>query len=259
MCLIAFAHQFHPEFPLILIANRDEFYNRPTRPAQFWSDEGFPTILAGKDLNRNGTWLGISKSGKWAALTNYRDLTNIKSDAPTRGNLVLDYLKSNDSPLDYLKKNQNQADFYNGFNLLLGTSDKIYHYSNISKKTTQIPPGIHGLSNAFLNTNWEKSESLKQELEKEISEKKWKKENLLKFLLDETQAKENNLPSTGLSYDMEKALSSRFIRTENYGTRCSTFLAIDKNGKTEFHEQTYQSGTQIILTKSDYIFSLTKV
>lgn len=254
MCLIAFAHQVHPDYPLILIANRDEFYERSTRKAQFWIEEGYPTILAGKDLVGKGTWLGVAKTKKWGALTNYRDLNNLKENPPTRGMLVLDYLKSNQTPKKYLEEIQPKAHEYDGFNLLLGMQNKIYHYSNVSNLITEIPPGVHSLSNALLNTPWRKAESLKIELQKEILGKKWTKKSVLNLLLDETKAANNELPKTGLNYEMEKAVSSRFIRTEHYGTRCSTVLIVDSHNKISFLEQTYEATTQKVIHEVDFEF-----
>ncbi|MDZ7806331.1 MAG: NRDE family protein [Gracilimonas sp.] len=145
MCLITFAYKKHPKYELILAGNRDEFYGRPTRSAQFWTDEGHPDILAGKDLEAGGTWLGIHKDGRWGALTNYRDPTIIKEDPPSRGELVMNYLTSDSSAIEYLQDLSTSAQDYNGFNLLLWDSGHFYHFSNQSKRMSTIEPGIHGL------------------------------------------------------------------------------------------------------------------
>ena len=211
MCLITFSYKNHPFYKLIVAANRDEFYQRPTRAAQFWTDEQLPDILAGKDLKANGTWMGVSKTGRWGALTNYRDPSNINENAPSRGDLVLDYLKSNSNERAYLKEIKENGKKYNGFNLLIGGKDSLYHFSNETNSIKEIEPGIHGVSNALLDTNWPK--------------------------LD--QAPDEKLPSTGIPYEWEKAVSSIFIKTDNYGTLCSTLLLVDYEGNAEFTERRY--------------------
>lgn len=252
MCLIAFSYKTHPKYKLILAANRDEFYQRPTRSAQFWTDEHFPNILAGKDLKANGTWMGVSKSGKWGALTNYRDPSNIKEDAPTRGALVLDFLKSNGSITEYLTGLRKSAGEFNGFNLLLGNKDKLFHYSTQSDSITEIEAGIHGVSNALLDTSWPKLDNAKQELERITSERSFDKEDLFQILKNPAVASDDNLPSTGIPHELEKAISSIFIKTENYGTLCSTLLLIDYEGNAEFTERRYDSRSSEIIEENTF-------
>jgi uncharacterized protein with NRDE domain len=252
MCLIAFSYKTHPKYRLILAANRDEFYQRPTRAAQFWNKEGCPQILAGKDLKAGGTWMGISKSGKWAALTNYRDPSNIKENAPSRGALVLDYLKLNNSSKEYLLDLKNKANAYNGFNLLLGEKDTLLHYSNESDQIIEIAPGIHGLSNALLNTSWPKLDQAKKELERVTSQEDFDKEKLFEILKNPEKAPDNQLPSTGMTKELEKAVSSIFIKTENYGTLCSTLLLIDYEGNAEFVERRYNTETSEIIEENTF-------
>ncbi|MDR9417990.1 NRDE family protein [Gracilimonas sp.] len=243
MCLIAFAYKEHPKYSLILAGNRDEFYERPTRKAQFWNKGGYPEILAGKDLEGGGTWLGVHKDGRWGTLTNYRDTSITRENPPTRGELVLDYLKNSKNGMDYLQEVSKKAQQYNGFNLLLWDSKGFYHYSNQNKKVTNIEPGIHGISNALLDTKWPKVERAKDKLAEIISANHFKKEQLFELLLDETKANEEELPVTGIPKDLEKAVSSIFIKTENYGSRCSTVLLIDKEGNIDFTERSYEPGT----------------
>lgn len=254
MCLIAFAHRVHPEYPLILIANRDEFYKRPARPAQFWVEEGFPDILAGKDLTAGGTWIGIHKNGRWAALTNYRDLNNIKENAISRGDLVLNYLKSDGEAFDYLNQIKKSTDQYNGFNLLVGNKQHIFHYSNHNNQITEVQPGIHALSNALLNTPWTKVCGILADFESKIKKNQIDVQSLLLPLMDKSKADDKDLPETGLTYEMEKAISSRFIVTPDYGTRCSSIIKIDEDGQIYFYEQSYQTGTSEITNKQEFIF-----
>jgi len=257
MCLITFAYQFHPKYTLILAGNRDEFYARPTREAQFWGTEGEPDILAGKDLEAGGTWLGVHQDGRWGALTNYRDFNIQKQDPPSRGELVLDYLKSKDGGEEYLKKLLPTADSYNGFNLLLGDENGLYHLLNQEKEIHSIEPGVHGLSNASLNTPWTKVVRAKEGLSKIIDQPDFEKEALFKLLLDEDKAPEEALPATGLSNEMEKAVSSIFIKTENYGSRCSTLLLIDKDGNIDFTERRYTPETTNVKGEKHFSFEKT--
>lgn len=243
MCLITFAYKTHPRYDLILAGNRDEFYGRPTRKAKFWSEEGNPNILAGKDLEAGGTWLGVHKSGKWSALTNYRDPSIKKDDPPSRGEIVLDYLKANQVAMDYLAELSKKDELYNGFNLLVWDEKDFYHYSNQNKKVTRIEPGIHGLSNALLDTPWPKLVTANQELHNIISEEDFDKEDLFKLLADERKASDSELPVTGIPKELEKAVSSIFIKTQNYGSRCSTVLLIDKEGNIDFTERRFEPGT----------------
>ncbi|MEX0724415.1 MAG: NRDE family protein [Gracilimonas sp.] len=243
MCLITFAYKDHPKYNLILAGNRDEFYGRPTRKAQFWTEEDHPNILAGKDLEGGGTWLGVHKDGRWGALTNYRDPKIEKEDPPSRGELVLDYLSSGKSAMDYLQEVTQKADKYNGFNLLLWDTKGFYHYSNQNKRVTNISDGIHGISNALLDTPWPKLTSANRQLKTITDQNEIDKEQLFELLKDETKASEDELPVTGIPRDLEKAVSSIFIKTENYGSRCSTVLLIDKKGNVDFTERSYEPGT----------------
>jgi uncharacterized protein with NRDE domain len=252
MCLIAFSYKTHPIYKLILIANRDEFYSRPTRKAQFWTDEGEPNIVAGKDLKANGTWMGIHRFGRWGALTNYRDLNNIKENAPSRGSLVLDYLKQEEQPLKHLNELKHDANQYNGFNLLIGNKDKLLHYSNESDVITEIEPGIHGVSNALLNTSWPKLDKAKIKLERVISQEDIDKEELFEILKNSEKAPDHKLPSTGMSKELEKAVSSIFIRTENYGTLCSSILLVDYEGNADFTERRYNPNTSEIIDENTF-------
>ncbi|MEX2604300.1 MAG: NRDE family protein [Gracilimonas sp.] len=254
MCLITFSYKTHPKYNLILAGNRDEFYERPTRKAHFWTDDDHPNILAGKDLQAGGTWLGVHKDGRWGAVTNYRDPTIQKENPPSRGELVMDYLKSSMFAMDYLQELTTKAGEYNGFNLLLWDAKGFYHYSNQNKKVTLIPDGIHGISNALLDTPWPKLTNTKKRLQAITKKEDFKKERLFKLLSDQTQAPEEELPVTGIPKDLEKAISSIFIKTENYGTRCSTVLLIDKEGNIDFTERLFQPGTTKV--KSEVNFNI---
>lgn len=242
MCLIAFAYKVSPEYPLILIANRDEFYERPTQKAHFWNVDRKTKMLAGKDLKGGGTWLGLGENGKWGAVTNYRDIDHIKKEATTRGNLIPNFLKSSQSAKEYLLDIKENASQYNGFNLLLGDETGIFHFSNVSGLITKLEPGIHGVSNALLNTPWPKLNYAKEALSKRVKENNFAEEELFQILKDKTKAQENDLPETGLSKTFEKEVSSVFIDTQGYGTRCSTLLLKNKAGNFKFVERRFNNG-----------------
>lgn len=252
MCLITFAYECHPKYDLILAGNRDEFYDRPTRKADFWTREDKPNILAGKDLEAGGTWLGVHKDGRWSALTNYRDPSIKKEDPPSRGEIVLDYLKNEQSAMSYLADLSKKAESYNGFNILIWDKHHFYHYSNQNKKVSRIEAGIHGLSNALLDTPWPKLNRANDRLRQIIEKEDIDKEALFELLADEHKALEDELPVTGIPKELEKAVSSVFIKTESYGSRCSTILLIDKEGNMEFTERRFKPGTKDILGEQHF-------
>ncbi len=238
MCLILFAKNAHPDYPLVLAANRDEFFNRNALPAHFWNE--VPELLAGKDLSAAGTWLGLHQNGKFSALTNYRDFSNIKQNAPTRGFLALDFLIGQLNAPDYITQVNQRASLYNGFNLLLGQLPDLYYYSNIDRKYEPVPNGVHGLSNALLNTPWPKVEKGKMELGALVANgTDLTAAALFELLSDKEQFADNLLPSTGIGLEKERLLSSKYIRFGGYGTRCSTAILVKRNGEVLFSEKTY--------------------
>ncbi|MBA4422867.1 MAG: hypothetical protein C0390_07150 [Syntrophus sp. (in: bacteria)] len=246
MCLILFAWKAHKNFPLILIANRDEFYERPTAQAVLWDDA--PGLLAGRDLQEGGTWLGITRRGKLAALTNYRDPASLKLNAPSRGHLVSDYLRGRQTPENYLRRIRPRAVQYNGFSLLVGNGSELFCFSN--RNGLQKPaPGIHGLSNHLLDTPWPKVERGKQALSELISgQKNPSPEALLDLLTDRSRPPDEQLPVTGVGREWEQVLSPLFIESRVYGTRSSTILIIDRKGCVTFVERTFNGGADPWMT-----------
>lgn len=237
MCLILFAYNSHPDYKLILTANRDEFYARPTEKAHFWAEN--PNILAGKDLQAGGTWIGVNKNGKLAALTNFRDPANINPDAPSRGALTIDFLKSDLLAKDYLLQLDQNGLAYNGFNLLLMDESGLWCYDNVRRAILQVPTGVHGLSNATLNTPWPKTESAKQQLTELIKAESIDNTALVDMMENKTTAPDEMLPKTGVPYHWEKLLSARFIESETYGSRITTVITITKSGEINFLEKTH--------------------
>jgi uncharacterized protein with NRDE domain len=223
ICLILFAYHVHPKYKLIVAANRDEFYQRPTAPAHFWEDE--PEILAGRDLEKMGTWMGVTKSGRFAALTNYRDPKEMTAGKRTRGELVSDALKYNGDFIKYMKNLARNNESYPGYNLLASDGDQLYYYSNVGQELKKVTPGIYGVSNHLLNTEWPKVQMGKSGLTEIINNKQTDLVEELFTLLQKTdQAPDEKLPLTGVSLELERMLSPMFIKSENYGTRSSTIL-----------------------------------
>ena len=240
MCLILLAIKVHPFYKLVIAANRDEYYDRPTAAASFWDDP--PDLLAGRDLRAEGTWFGITKEGRIAAVTNYRDPASLKSHAPSRGELVSDFLAGKEKPEKYLAGLDLKSGDYNGFNLIIGAKDHIYWYSNRGIGTHYLLPGIYGVSNRLLDTPWPKVSRGKAALEEILSEKKVPSPSaLFDMLLDRSTPDDDSLPDTGVELEWERILSSIFIASSNYGTRSSTILLIDQNDHVTFMERTHTS------------------
>ncbi|MFZ3577221.1 NRDE family protein [Virgibacillus sp. DJP39] len=241
MCLINFQLNNHPKYKLIVAANRDEFYNRPTATAQFWKDN--PKILAGRDLLQMGTWLGITKQGRFAALTNFRDPAEKTTGKVSRGDIVKSYLEEDDTPVDFLEKLKRNKDKYAGFNVLVGNFEKLFYYSNNQNEIMEIKAGTHGLSNHFLNTPWPKVEKGKKMLREYVNgQNEVQPEKLFNIISDTETASDDRLPQTGIDLELERKLSSQFITSPNYGTRSSTVLLVDQDNQVTFVERTYEGG-----------------
>lgn len=238
MCVIYIAFGQHPDHPLIMLANRDEYYARPSLAAAFWDD--FPEIYAGRDLVGGGTWLGVNNNGRIAAVTNYRD-PNAPAGIVSRGQLVADYLRSNENPRDYLEKVMQSGSSYSGFNLIVGEissrCEKLFCYSNRGEAIIELRKGIYGLSNHLLDTPWPKVEKGKERLRNLMGTGAADDEQLFEILADETLADDAELPSTGIPLEAEKAISAVFIRTPYYGTRSSTLVKFDLNFTWTFAER----------------------
>ncbi|MDQ3800462.1 MAG: NRDE family protein [Acidobacteriota bacterium] len=248
MCSIFFAYDAHPKYRLILAANRDEFYERPTAAAHFWLEDA-PEILAGRDSVYGGTWLGVTRSGRFSAVTNYRDPL-----APTgnssRGNLVGDFLRSAETPARYLQKVRQKARDYSGFNLLVGafgSAAEIGYFSNRSEQgdIKILESGIYGLSNHLLDTPWRKVTRGKAALANLIEKENLAVESLFEILLDASRAADEDLPETGIGLERERLLSPIFIETPVYGTRSSTVLLIETSGRVSFSERTYRQSRNV--------------
>jgi uncharacterized protein with NRDE domain len=237
MCLIVLAWRTHPGYRLVVAANRDEYFGRPAARAGFWDDHA--KVLAGRDLEAGGTWLGITLDGRFAALTNYRNPVDKKTGAPSRGSLVSDFLTGKMAPLEYLRGVEQRAVNYNGFSLLVGDTGSLYYLSNRGGPVTRVEPGIHGLSNHLLDTPWPKVKKGKTALAASLGGP-FDAEAALGLLDDTERASSGELPSTGVSLELEERLSAiRILAVGGYGTRCSTALSFGENGRIEFHERSY--------------------
>jgi uncharacterized protein with NRDE domain len=241
MCLILLAYRVRADYPLVLAANRDEFFGRPTSPAGFWKDA--PEVLAGRDLRAGGTWMGVTRAGRWAAVTNYRDLPSERGDARSRGHMVSAFLTGDEPPASYIRAVSAVGDEYNGFNLLVGDASEAWYASNRGAAPRPLAPGVYGLSNHLLDTPWRKVVRGKQRMAEALAVAGGLEPGPLLDILAETDpAPEAELPDTGIGIDLERALSSLFIVTPDYGTRASTVLLLDADGAGSFTERSHRAG-----------------
>ncbi|UCH07287.1 MAG: NRDE family protein [Deltaproteobacteria bacterium] len=240
MCLLLMALNTHATYPLILLANRDEYYERPSASAYFWDEA--PSVLAGKDLRAGGTWLGITRKGSIGAVTNYRDPASIRDGAPSRGKLVSDFLLGELGPEEYIEKLDREAEKYNGFNLIVGKKGQYYWYSNRGDGVRSLSAGIYGLGNHLLDTPWPKVVKSKDALVHLLSEQEAPSlEELFLILADHTIAGDEDLPDTGVGLEWERILSPIFIVSPTYGTRSSTVMLIDADNRVTFVEKTFNA------------------
>lgn len=237
MCLIFFSYNLHETNRLIIAANRDEFYDRPTKPLDFWKD--MPYILGGQDLKSRGTWMGVTRSGRLAAITNFRDPASAKTDAPSRGLLVSNFLSGNESPECYLEPLRRIGDRYNGFNLLVGDRSGLFCYSSKGNSIQKIEPGLFGLSNHLLNTPWPKVKKGIAELKPLLAKKQIDAEAVFQVLGNREYPPDSKLPDTGVGLAWERILSPLFVVSEIYGTRSSSIILMEKTGRVTFTERTF--------------------
>ncbi len=236
MCLILFACQQHVDYPLIVIANRDEYYARPTHSAHWWNDAD---VFAGRDLEAGGTWLGVHRNGRFAAVTNVREPGSMRGGKRSRGELTRDFLAGDSDAETYLEQLAPQDRDYAGFNLLLGDAESLWFYSNRDHGRRRIEPGIYGISNGAFDEPWPKLSTGKTELATVVGRDQPPLAELLDILTDHRIADDDALPSTGVPLDIERMLSSRFIRSAEYGTRACTVLMVSREGRISFHEKNF--------------------
>lgn len=237
MCLILVAWRAHPDYPLVVAANRDEYYARTAAPAHWWSD---PPMLAGRDLIAGGTWLGITREARFAALTNFRDPARPQRETPSRGSLVPAMLQGTAAITERLEWLRREASAYNGFNLIFSDGEQLAVFESVVGQGRVLEPGVYGLSNHLLDTPWPKVVTAKAALGAALTRLP-EEQPLLELLRDERQADDARLPRTGVSLEWERLLSSAFIRGDSYGTRCSTLALRDRHGSVHFSEWTWKA------------------
>ncbi|HKJ04006.1 MAG TPA: NRDE family protein [Geopsychrobacteraceae bacterium] len=254
MCLILLANHIHPDYPLVLAANRDEFHARPTRAAQWWGSQ--PNLLAGQDLTAGGTWLGITDSGRIAAITNYREPTTNIPTVQSRGKLTTEFLQHHISAEDYYQQLLSQRQCFNGYNLLFGSVDELHYFSNRGAGPANLLPSIYGVSNHLLDTPWPKVEKGKMALSEALAQPELDTETLWRLLSDSVIAPDSDLSDTGIGIEWERLLSAIKISGDHYGTRTSTLLLARRDGNIFFSERTLVPDTAA--TERTFSFTLPK-
>ena len=240
MCLAVLALRRVPGVPVLIAANRDEFHARPAAPAARWAGE--PAIYAGRDLQAGGTWMGATQDRRFALVTNYREPGRHRPDAPSRGALVENWLRSTEAAADYMARLHAQGERYNGFNLIVGDADDAWYYGNRGGAPRALPAGVYGLSNHLLDTPWPKLARVRESFERLIDRAGPglpAADALYAALYDRVSADDAELPRTGLPLERERLLGSPFIVSPDYGTRASTVLALHEDGRGELHERRY--------------------
>lgn len=248
MCLVLTAWNAHPVYRLVVAANRDEFYARDSTPIDWWADE--PEILAGRDISPQGggTWLGLTDGGRFSAVTNVREPERTVEGARSRGELTVSFLKGADSPRSYAESLAHVGDSYNGFNLLVADLDELWWYSNRSGEPRALDSGLHGLSNAAVDTQWPKVSNGVAGLG-ELLDADADVERYLELLADTTQAPDELLPTTGLPIEMERIASAAFCISPEYGTTASTVLRIRGDGAFDMTERRFNADGPIGTTE----------
>lgn len=233
MCLIVVGWRVHPDYPLIVAANRDEFYVRPTAFADFWAEA--PEIVGGRDLEAGGTWLGTTRTGRFAAVTNVRE-PGAGKGLHSRGKLTQAFLAGQQTASEYV--DQLEMRDFSGFNLLLGDGLSLWYCSNRGAAPRELGPGIYGLSNHLLDSPWPKLVTARLGFAQAIA-KLPDRGPLFDVLADDEIVPDTELPSTGVPLEWERRLSAIFVRSEDYGTRASTVLTLAGDGQITFEERSF--------------------
>ena len=249
MCLAVIAYQSAEKWPLVLVTNRDEVHTRNAIPVGPWVDH--PSIVAGRDVTGGGTWLGLSTEGRIALLTNVREPGRHIPDAPTRGQLTERFLLAEDSPADHARSLQDDMNRYNGFNLLIGDMNELWYVSNRSNRSPhKLHPGVFGLSNAELQTPWPKLVKTRDAVASHLESLSTTNQDLdyqvlFDIMSDRQTPPDDQLPSTGVGIERERMLGSPFIKSETYGTRCTTIVMVSQDETAWIFERTFNPDGQI--------------
>jgi len=242
MCLILLSYKQHSQYKLILATNRDEFYARPTLAMHWWKDKD--GVLAGRDQKKKGTWMGIHKSGRFAAITNYRQMPITGNYSSSRGLLVSEFISTNISEKEYMAQLVDDAAMYDGYNLIFGDVDHLNYFSNRGAEPLELNPGIYGLSNHLLDTPWPKVVAGKERLKERSSQDEIDIDSLFEMMMNTDFGADSDLPDTGVGLELERILSAAFIDpivigSPEYGTRCSTVLLVDWDNNVTCEERSY--------------------
>jgi len=238
MCLLFFSYRLTPGYPLVVAANRDEFLARPTARLDYLNPE--KTLLAGRDLQGGGTWLGITADLRFAAITNYRNPAANRPEAPSRGEILMNYLTGTMEAASYLQALAKEGGKYNGCNVILGDARELYFYSNITGEIERLSPGFYGLSNHLLDSPWPKVVRGKELLYPHmVATDHIQPQVLLQLLTDSWRPPDEELPATGVGPEWERLLSAIFIDGPGYGTRSSAVISVSDGGRINFTEQTW--------------------
>ncbi len=248
----------HPKYSLIAVANRDEYHDRPSLPIDRWTDH--PQVIAGRDLEHDGTWMGVTDSGKWSVVTNFRETRKKEIVKNSRGNLTKGFLIGDQTPHAYTSSIFSSLGSYNGFNLLAGDASSIQYVSNRQPLTSSNAfaiqrPGIYGLSNHLLNTNWPKVSKGKKALQRLTSRHQAIDfATIVDLMSNRERPSDHKLPMTGVPIELERTLSPIFIETPNYGTRATSMLLVNEDSsKIQFSEATFNATGDQVTNKSFFI------
>jgi uncharacterized protein with NRDE domain len=236
MCVVAFAWQVHPRWRLVLAGNRDEFHARPTAALARWPGSG---VIAGRDLQSGGTWVGLDARGRVAVVTNVRAGLAAPHDGPSRGALPVAFLAGHTGADATTSALLAEATDYAPFNLVLADDRDCWHLGNHPLQREALAPGVHGISNGRLDAPWPKTRRLAGSLQAWIKAGNDDLQPLWDALADEHRADDIDLPDTGVGIDLERRLSPAFIRGDAYGTRASTIVAVDHDGRGVIHERRF--------------------
>ncbi len=249
MCILFFAIKQHPKYPVIICANRDEFHQRPTQAMHWWPEkETQNAILAGKDLQAGGTWLGLNKQGRFSALTNFRQPQLLDKNKKSRGDLILQALAQNN--VETIKQLEKSADNYNGFNLVFGQLNKLICFDSVSQKQQLLTTGFHSLCNGALDDVWPKMALGQAHLAHAIKDQPLDLDKLFKLMTNSEQAQTKHLPKTGVPLNWEQLLSAIFITSPEYGTRTTNIIIQDNQGNVSVYDRSYNSYGECIEEQS---------
>ncbi len=241
MCLLLLAIRPDPRYSLVVAANRDEMYARPAAPLGFW--EQSPGLLAGRDLEAGGTWLGLTRGGRFAALTNFREKARDGRDAPSRGTLVAEFLSGRQDAPSFLDRLRAEGNRFRGFSMVFGTVERLFYFSNREARSGPLEPGLYGLSNGPLDAPWPKVSASKERLRAAMAGPNGQlRAGLFTLLSDRSAAPDSELPDTGVGLEWERLLSPCFVVTPVHGTRCSTVVMITSQGGAYVEERSFDSG-----------------